>query len=479
MLDRAPAPDHVAIVGGGITGLATAWYLTTAQPPVSCTVLESSSRWGGKILTTAEPAPDGGHFVVEHGPDSVLRRKPWAADLMRALGLTDRIVDTLDQPSGTLVATGSSLHPVPPGMMLLAPTGWRAVAGSSLFSFTAKLRILAEFFVRPRTDTGDESLADFVRRRFGDQVVDRLAEPLLAGIYNADAERLSIMSTFPSLRRMEAEHGSLIRAMRKARRNSSSRPPASPFLSLDAGMGTLVHGLLSKLDADLRLDSPVTALEPADAGWRLHLRDGSSLEASAVVLTLPAAHAARLLDDSTPAAAALLRRLRVAGSGTASLGYRRSEIAHKLDGYGIVMPRGESAILDGLSWSSSKWPSRAPEDYVLLRAFFGGPKTAAALEIPDDLLLQRIRDELQRLLGITAEPLLTTVHRWTDGYPQYDVGHASLVDSIQAALPAGLHLCGSPYRGIGIPDCIHQAQAVAAEITNLSVPTISPKEAIR
>ena len=473
MADDPPAADHVAIVGGGITGLATAWYLTTASPAITCTVLESSSRWGGKILTSAEPAPDGGHFIVEHGPDSVLTRKPWASELMHALGLGDRIRDTLSQPTGTLVAIGSALHPVPPGMMMLAPTGWGAVAGSSLFSLKAKLRILAEIFIPARTDDGDESLAQFVRRRFGDELLHRLAEPLLAGIYNADAERLSILATFPSLSRMETEHRSLIWAMRKARRASSSPPPRSPFLSLEGGMGELVRSLVAQLDAGLRLDSAVTSLEPLGARWRLHLHDRASLDASAVVLTLPAAGAARLLDGPAPAAASLLRRLRVTGSGVASLAYRRSEVAHKLDGYGIVMPRGESAVLDGLSWSSSKWPRRAPPDYVLLRAFFGGPNTAAALDLPDDLLLGRIRDEIQRLLGITANPLLTTVHRWTDGYPQYDVGHTALVDSIQAALPPALHLCGSPYRGIGIPDCIHQAQTVAAAIANLEVPANS------
>lgn len=480
MPDEPPAAGHVAIVGGGITGLATAWYLTNAQSPVTCTVLESSSRWGGKIFTSAEPAPGGGQFIVEHGPDSVLRRKPWAADLMRELGLGDRLVDTLSQPTGTLVAIGPNLHPVPPGMMMLAPTGWRAVAGSSLFSLKAKLRILAEFFIPARKDPSDESLANFVRRRFGDELVDRLAEPMLAGIYNADAERLSILATFPALRRMETEHRSLIRAMRKARRAAgSSRPAPSPFLSLDGGMGELVHALIDQLDCDLRLDSPVTALESVESGWRLRLQDDTILEASAVVLALPAAAGARLLEGSAPASASLLTNLRVAGSGVASLAYRRSEIAHKLDGYGIVMPRGESTVLDGLSWSSSKWPGRAPADHVLMRAFFGGPKTAAALNLADDDLLQRLRVEIQRLLGITAEPVLTTVHRWADGYPQYDVGHTDLVDAIQSALSPGLHVCGSPYRGIGIPDCVHQAQQIAAKITNLDVPANSPTQAIR
>ncbi len=480
MTDDAPVSAHVAIVGGGITGLATAWYLTTAHSPLSCTVLESSSRWGGKILTSAEPAPGGGQFIIEHGPDSVLRRKPWAADLIRELGLGDRLIDAVSQPTGTLVAIGPDLHPVPPGMMMVAPAGWRAVAGSSLFSLKAKLRILAEFFIPARKDPADESLAAFFRRRFGNQLVDRLAEPMLAGIYNADAERLSILATFPALRRMETEHRSLIRAMRKARRAAgSSRHAPSPFLSLEGGMGELVHALVDQLDVGLRLDSLVASLEPLTSGWRLRLHDGSSFDASTVVLALPAAAAARLLEGPNPTAAALLQRLRVAGSGVASLAYRRSEIARKLDGYGIVMPRGESAVLDGLSWSSSKWPGRAPADYVLMRAFFGGPKTAAALDLPDDLLLQRIRDEIQRLLGITAEPLFTIVHCWTDGYPQYDVGHTDLVDAIQAALPPGLYVCGSPYRGIGIPDCIHQAQQIAAKLTNLDVPANSSTEAIR
>jgi oxygen-dependent protoporphyrinogen oxidase len=347
---------------------------------------------------------------------------------------------------------------------LLAPAQWPPFLRSPLFSPRGKVRIALDLLLPPRRATADESLASFVRRRFGDEALRRLAEPMLAGVYNAEPERQSILATFPQFPALERAHGSVIRGLRAA---SRQQPPAETpaFLSFDAGNQTLVDALVARLSGDLRLDTTVCSIARADAGgYTLQLVDGASLAADAVVLATPASVSATLTRETAPEAAALLAGIRYAGIGAIYLAYRQSDIAHPLNGAGVVIPPTEGRRIDGITWVSSKWEHRAPQGHALVRVFFGGPHTRAMLRLDDERLIAIVRDELADILGVRAEPLFTRIFRWPDGYPQYDVGHLERVAAIEAALPAGMAVAGSSYRGVGVPDCIHQGELAAAKI---------------
>ncbi len=461
----------VAIVGGGISGLSTAWYLQ--QAGISYTVLESSDRWGGKIQTE-ETAVAGAAapFIIEAGPDSFLTQKPWAWQLARELGMEDRFLPTNDHKRQTFVLNKGRPTPLPDGVMLIVPTRIAPFALSPLISWPGKLRMGLDLFIKPRTDGRDETLAEFVERRLGSEALDKIAEPLLSGIYNAEAEKQSLLATFPRFRDVEEKHGSLIKGMVAARRagangsgpSPNGRKPPSMFMSFKGGMRELIEGLVPRLSGDLRLSTAVAGLETTDNAFALMLNDGSRLVARHVVLAVPAYVAADLLADLTPDAATILRDIRYVSTGTISLAYRRDTLTHSLDGFGIVIPRSERRCINAVTWTSTKFDGRAPEKYALLRVFFGGSRTPEMMDLPDAALVTAVRAELQALMGIDAPPLFQRIYRWHDANPQYDVGHLDRVTAVEAALPPGLHVTGSPYRGIGVPDCVKQAKATAEQV---------------
>lgn len=462
---------RVIVVGGGIAGLATAWHLrdlaATRGRAVDVTVLEAAGRPGGKIVTERV---DG--FVVEGGPDSFLTAKPWAVELCRALGLGDRLIPVNPERRAVYVFAGGRLHRVPDGFRLIAPTRLWPFVRSGLISWPGKLRMALDLVRPPRRGGGDESIGAFVRRRLGDEALVRLGEPMMAGIFVGDPDRLSLRATFPQFAAMEAEHGGVIRGVRAAgraaRRAAAGAPTPPMFVSLAGGTEELVEALAADLGpAVLRLGVVVAAVAlPAAAGgaYRATLADGAALEADAIVLATPAPITARLLAPCLPDLARQIGAIRHLSTATVSLGYARADVAHPLDGTGFVVARDAPLRVVACTWSSSKYAGRAPDGAVLLRAFVGGEGREADVDLSDDDLVALVRRDVDPVLGITATPRIARVFRWRASNPQYDVGHLDRVAAIEAACPPGLRVVGGAYRDVGVPGCVKQARDAASAI---------------
>ena len=441
----------VAIVGGGIAGLAAAYELQ--RRGVSVQVLEAAARVGGVISSDRF---DG--WVVDGGPDSMLVQKPAAVALCRDLGLGDRLIHTLP-PRTAYVMRAGQLHPLVEGSFLGFPLTAAGLIRSPIFSAAGKMRMALEPFMPRRSGDEDESIGAFVRRRFGKEAVDYLAEPLLAGIHAGDVERLSIRALFPRL--VDAEHhaGSVLRAFRALRSRPSSN---GAFVSLPGGTGELIDTLATALDGTICLDVRVNALHRIGM-LRIETSRGP-IDARAVILAVPAYVAGSLLRGFDTTLAAFCDAVPYASTATVALGFRREHVAHPLAGTGFVVPRVERRGLLAATWISSKWPGRAPDGHVLLRGFLGGGRDPHRLDDSDQMLIDTTRHELGALLGISAEPLFVRVYRFTKQSPQYEVGHLERVAQIEqrlAALP-GVFVTGSGFRAIGIPDCVADARATAA-----------------
>lgn len=463
---KAAAGRRVVVVGGGITGLAAAWYLlraAAAGPGFEVVVLEADRRAGGKLRTERR---DG--FLIEAGPDSFLTGKPAAVDLCRELGLTGALIPQR-QPRSASVLRRGRLVPIPPGLRLVHPTRPWALLRSPLLSPAGRLRALAHPLVPRRADAGDESVGAYVRRRYGREMLRVLGEPLLAGIHLADPWQLSLTATFPSLRtpRRGGTGGTAAGA-----RGPAAVPHlrGSPFASLSGGMEQLADALGARLGRALRTGAAVTAIVPAPAGYRVRLdgpAGGAELDAAAVVVTTPAAVAARLTARLNPPLAQRLAAAEATSSAVVTLGYAGIDGGFPAAGSGFLVPRGEGCRLLACTWSSAKWPGRAPAGGLLLRAFIGGRRHPHLPDRDDDDLLALVRDELARIPGFdfirTGAPAVRRVQRWPDGTPLYRVGHREWLSRVRAACAAtpGVWLAGAPYDGVGIPDCIRSARAAA------------------
>ncbi len=449
----------VAIVGGGLAGLITAFRLRQVAPAVRLVLLEASDRLGGKALTErVEHA--AGTFLVEAGPDSLVTSKPHGVQLVADLGLSSQLVPVSSASPAVSVLKRNRLCPLPEGMFLLAPTSARSFARSRLLSPAGKARVAMELFVPPRRDDQDESLAAFVTRRFGRETLEWLAEPLMAGIFNADPERMSVLSTFPMFRQLEREHGSVLRALRRQRRPAgASRPPT--FVALQQGMGQIASELARNLAGLTLTSAPVTTLARADHGYVAHLGDGRRIAARVIVVATPAAAAACLLAKVAPAAASRLHTLQTRDTGSMTLAYPAQAIRRAPPGYGVVIPRAEQRPINAITVASAKFPGRAPEGWSLLRVFFGGERSPESMLFDNQRLLDVVQRELRDLLGINTEPAFYRVYRWHSGSPLYDVGHLDRVAEIELALPPGILVTGSAYRGVGIPDIAHQSERAA------------------
>jgi oxygen-dependent protoporphyrinogen oxidase len=450
------AAVDVVIVGGGIAGLSAAYELQ--RRGLSFVVLERASRVGGVIFSEQI---DG--YTIDGGPDSLLTQKPEAIRLCEELGIGHRLVPT-KPPRLAYIQRGGRLHPLPASSVLGIPTRFGPFVRTGLFTWAGKVRMAAEMFVPPRLDPGDESIGSFMRRRFGDEAVTYLAEPLLAGIHAGDVERLSIHALFPRFVETERKHGSLLRAFR-----SQPRPPASSdgvFRSLPGGLSELVQALVRALPSSaIQLSTPavrVLANPP-----RVETTDGRSIAGRAVIVTAPAYAAGELLRDADATLAQLCSEIPYASSGTVALAFPRSAVAHPLNGSGFVVPRAEGSGILAASWLSSKWPHRAPDDRVLMRAFVGGGRDPEALQKTDAELVTRSLEALRPLLGISADPLLTRVYRFERASAQHEVGHTDRMAAIERALAArpGLYVSGSGFRGVGIPDCVADARATARKVS--------------
>lgn len=468
-----PIPRRIVIVGGGITGLAAAWHArrlaAEAGQAVEVVVLEAGDRAGGKVRTIRH---DG--WIIEAAPDSFLTAKPWARDLALALGLGDRLITQRPGGRRVFVLHQGTLVPLPTGFRLAAPTDLGAFLGTPLVSWPGKLRALCDLVRPARRGEGDESMADFVRRRVGREVLERLAAPLMAGIHVGDPERLSIQSTFPQLAALERRHGSLIRGLRRsAADHQTGAGAAATFASLAGGVGDLVDALAAGLDgivrtravvAGLAQDGQVDTAAADRAAFAVGLADGSTVRADAVIVTTPGPVTARLIADVAPEAARIAGAVRHVSSATVSLGYRRSDVAHPLDGLGVIVPRGEGVRWLACSWSSSKWDGRAPDGHVLVRLFYGGDGREAEAETNDEALIEWATNDARAVLGATGTPVIAHAFRWVKGNPQYDVGHSARVAAAAAACPAGLVLAGATWRGVGMPDCARQGLEAAEAV---------------
>ncbi len=462
----------VAVVGGGITGLAAASRLTELSGQrgiaLKLTLLEARDRLGGTIATER-----AGGFLIEAGPDSFLSEKPWALALCERLSVTHRLVRTDDRFRQTFVVHRGRLQPLPEGFQLLAPTRLMPLFASSLFSWPGKLRMAMDL-VLPRGRPGEEeSLGAFVRRRLGREALERVAQPLVAGIYTANPDQLSLAATLPRFLEMERRHRSVILALWKAARRNpevdsgSGGARWSLFVTFAEGMEELVRILAERLPSgSVRLKERVDAVTREGDGFKVSLADGGALQAGAVVLATEAYQAARLARYLDPALARLLETIPYAASATVSLAYRRQEIPHPLDGFGFVVPRSEGRPILACTFSSIKYPGRAPEGFVLLRLFLGGALNEGILQEDDAKLLALSRSQLADLLGVTAVPTLSRVHRFPASMAQYHLGHLDRVAAIErrVAKQSGLALAGSGYRGVGIADCIRSGEDAAERV---------------
>ena len=455
--------------------MATAYYLQERARErgegVAYTLIEDGKRFGGKIVTESLEG-----FLIEGGPDLILTQKPWGIQLCRDLGLGDRLIPTNRERQKTFLVQKGKLVPFPSDFTLI-PTKFMPFALSSLFSLPGKLRMGLDWFIPARKENGDESLADFIRRRLGQEAVDKIGGPMLAGIHSADPERLSLLSSFPRFAEMERKYGSLMKAMQAARKmrppTSGNAPPPAMFNSLIGGLGELVDTLVERLGGDLRAGCRVAGVRFRDPGFDVVLdaEGAEPIRTDAVVLAVPAYAAADLVAAFLPDLAARLRAVRYVSTGTVALAYQREavEAQHDLNGFGFLVPKPEGRPITGCTWMSSKLQYRAPEDGALIRCFFGGDGQEEMVDLPDDELVRLAREELAALMGITAEPLFFRVHRWRRGRPQYDVGHLDRVTEMEtlAAQAPGLYLTGSAYRGSGIPDCVKQGQDTVARILGI------------
>lgn len=462
-------PLRVVIVGGGISGLAAAHRVMELsrerQISVQMTLLEASSRFGGLIETRRS---DG--YLLESGPDAFITEKPWALDLCRRLGLTSELMETNRESRRSFIYRAGKLIPVPEGWFLIAPASLRALLGSKLVSWHGKLRMALEPFIPARRNEEDESVGQFIRRRFGREALEHVGQPMIGGIYAADANRLSLNATLPRFRAMEREHGSLMRALRSARVGAYAKEQASGvryslFMTLRGGMSKLVEAITQRLPEDCL--KPCVCVKrvtkTSSQTYLVHTADGGWMEADRLCLAMPAPKSALLFRTLDAKISRSLEDIPYATVLTVNLAFRKKDVKHPLNGFGLVTTPKQGCGLIGCTFSSVKFSDRAPEGNVLIRAFLGGNEHLQVCALDEDALRRRVMQELRQALAIEAEPLFVSIHRHVQAMPQYSVGHSECLAGIEQHLNRhpGLFLTGNGYRGLGLPDCIHQAETVA------------------
>jgi oxygen-dependent protoporphyrinogen oxidase len=490
------ATQRIAIIGGGIAGLAAAHRLVELAPACCFTLFEAGPRLGGVISTVHQ---DG--FQVEQSADNFITTIPWGLDLCQRLGLGEQLIQTNPAHRQTYVVRKGRLHKLPDGFLMMAPTRLWPLALTPILSPLGKLRSALEYFIPARKDESDESMAAFVRRRLGREAFERLVEPLVGAVYAADMERLSVAATLPRFREMEREYGSLIRAMRQQMKHrpkgkAESGARYSMFVTLRDGLSSLVDAIAARLPAGaVRLNTPVDRIERQGEGWRLYpsspdktgtgtepqtatrtsthtgsepvpVFSGQGEDFDALILAPPSHVAARLLEPVDAELGAALAAIEHSGTAIVSLGYDETLVGHSLDGMGAVVPGVEHSSILAVSFGSRKYAHRAPEGKVLLRVFVGGARRPELAEMDDGSLRAIVLGELQPLLKIRGEPCFENIAHWPGTMPQYHVGHKQRVAQIEARVDAlpNLALAGNAYHGVGLPDCIHGGELAAERI---------------
>jgi oxygen-dependent protoporphyrinogen oxidase len=468
----------IIIIGGGIAGLAAAVHLKAGAKAYDKTVdvllLEKNNRIGGKILTEKI-----GSYLVEGGPDSFLPEKVWSVNLARQLGLEPEMLPSNDEFKGTFIYSRNKLHSLPEGVMLMVPTSFWPMAKSSLISWPGKMRMGLEIFMPKRKNTDDESLASFVTRRLGRECLEKIAEPLVAGIHTSNPDNMSVLATFPRFVQMEQKSGSLIHGMVAAMKSrphaTLSGPPPKPgspkmtyFMSFKNGMQTLSEACADYIGRDsIRLGAGVRAVEPKGKGYSVVLENGEALDADFVMIGAAAYDAAEMLKGFDAGLAGQMNKIEWSSSATVTVAFKKEDVKVPLKGFGFIVPRVEGRRINASTYSSIKWSYRAPDDMVTLRVFVGGGHHEELVHELDDAGMTRmVLEELDTIVGIKANAQFSKVYRWNKGMPKYTVGHLDRIAVLDRLLAkhAGLHLIGCSYKGIGIGDCVHEAQIAAERI---------------
>lgn len=469
----------IAVVGGGISGLASAWRVVQRDPTARVIVYEASNRLGGKLRSVQQ---DG--FLIEAGPDAFLSAKPRGTGLARELGLESQFQSPDPATRGSFVLRRGKLHPLPEGLTGLIPTRLKPMAQTSLISPLGKARMAMDFAIPARKDDADESLQAFLTRRLGKEPFENLIEPLMAGIYAGDARQLSVEATFPQLRRAEREHGGVIKGVIAARQQaeiakasaSGASPALPPFVSFTAGSETIIRTLEARLRATgviFRLNAPVHAVRKAPSPDGLHqwkVIAGSHATAShdvvdGVIFAAPAWATAPVLSLLDADAGAALGAIPHVSTALIVLGFPSTQLPDpkRLHGHGYVVPRTEGRTIMAMTWLSSKWQSRAPEGMALVRGFAGRAGQEAVYARSDDELIAAMVNELREVRGISVDPLLAEVYRHPQAMPQYTLGHLDRVRRVEAGIARlpGIEIAGNALRGVGIPDAILAGEKAA------------------
>ncbi len=471
-MNEAQSPHkRVAVIGGGISGLAAIHRLHELDPSLEVTLYEAGESLGGVLQTVRQ---DG--FLIERGADNFITNVPWGLDLCRRIGFEDQLLETNSEHRQAFVVSRGRLRKIPEGFVIMAPSRTWPIISTPILSPLGKFRMACEYFLPGRPPEGDESLASFVRRRFGRETYDRLVQPLIGGIYTGDPDKLSVLSTMPRFVEMERKHGSLIRAIwkqaakKRAQTQGTSGARYSMFVAPRDGMSSLLDAIADRLpQSAVRTGTPVEQLTRSDDdGWTLTL-GGSQAErcrADAVIVASNAAASADLVADLDGEIADTLRQIPHASCSIVSLAYDRDQIGHRMDGFGFVVPAVEDRQVISGSFSSVKYPGRAPDGQVLVRAFIGGQLQAHLAELPDEELTKIARDEMGQLMSITGDPKLVLISRYREAMPQYYVGHIERIAQLEkrAAELRGLHFTGNAFGGVGMPFCIHRAERTAEKV---------------
>ncbi len=468
------SPAHVVVIGGGISGLATVAALRRGIGArgldLRVTLLEAGPRLGGNIRTEHHEG-----FVIDAGPDSFVALKPEATALCKAVGLGERLIETRAENRRVYIVRDGRLQALPEGLFLGIPVDWGTWIKTPLVSWAGKLRALRDFLPGGLPGDGDVSLGGFLAGRLGTEMVDVVLEPVLGGVYAGDASALSLRATFPQLLQMVEKSGGLFRGARAAAAMRKASPGASRgmFLSLHGGMMELVDALEKAIGPDVvRLSSPVARVARADGGLVVETASGERIAASHVVVATQARVAAELLGPLSGELGEDLAAIPYVSTATVFFAMRRDEVRHPLDASGFVVPRRERRSVIAATWVTSKWPHRAPDGMVLMRAFLGGAGAEGLVDLDDAELVARARADLFELVGATGEPLFTRVHRYVKASPQPVVGHLDRMKRVWAAVGAtpGLELVGNVYDGVGIPDSVRVAERAAGRILDAVTP---------
>lgn len=459
---------RVVILGGGITGLTTAFYLQKEarekQLPLEIILIEATHRLGGKIQTLVR---DG--FVIERGPDSFLARKQSASRLANEVGIGDTLVSNTSGKSYVLAK--ERLHPMPGGSIMGIPTQIGPFITTGLFSLTGKMRAAADFILPKSDPAQDQSLGYFFRRRLGDEVVENLIEPLLSGIYAGDIDQMSLMSTFPQFYEVEQKYRSLVLGMKKSTPAPKKSPAAKGskkgmFLTPKGGLQSFVDAIESKLDpGSILRGHRVERVQKTENGYRIRLNSGEVLEADTVVSTVPHQVLPAIFPDYE--FFEVFENVPSTSVANVALVFPKEAIEKDIDGTGFVVSRNSDYTITACTWGHKKWPHSCPEDKVLLRCFVGRAGDETVVDLSDDEIIKIVLEDMNKTMNITMEPEFAVISRWKNAMPQYTVGHkdrlSKVLEQVNKELP-GVFIAGSSFEGLGIPDCIDQGEAAVEKV---------------